>query len=74
MSYIKDLLFYIMMTVEIVDDIVYNKQPQYLFLTDNMIIKLKEDTKILKIIDDEIKELLSDGKSYNDAVEIIKPQ
>ena len=71
MSYIKDLLFYIMRTVKIVDNIVCNKQPQYLFLTDNIIIKLKEDIKILKIIDDEIQLSLI-NTSYNDAVETVK--
>lgn len=71
MSYINDLLHYIMLTVEIVDGVVHNKQPEYSFLTDSIIIKLKNKPKNLKLIDDEINAILN-IRSYNDAIETIK--
>ena len=71
MSYIKELLYYIMMTVEIVDDVVYGKLSQYSFLTDSIIIKLNKNPNNLKLIEKEISEVLN-ARSYNDAVKIIK--
>jgi superfamily II DNA or RNA helicase len=71
MGYYDKLLHYINNVVKINNGKVYNKQKQYSFLTDKIIIQIQKNPDNLNFIEKELDELVK-TKSYDDSIKKIK--